>query len=238
MRIRELFWKMRRMSAMPPQGSVNFGDLRRLKPVSHNWGLDRGLPVDRYYIDNFLEKFSGDIRKDVLEVGDNRYTQRFGKVQVQNSDILHYEEGNRLATIVADLTKADSISSNRFDCIICVQTIQYIFDLKAAIETLHRILKPQGVLLATFPGITSMGNKAWIDSWCWSMTVVSARKLFEQFFSAENLVVEEFGNLLAATSFLQGLASEELQPDELNFHDSAYPLVICVRAKKQNVVSA
>ena len=233
MRFRELYWKLRRIAPIPPRGSVNFGDLRSMKPVSKNWGLDRGRPVDRFYVESFLARYAQDIREDVLEVGDDRYTRSFGKESVTKSDVLHYREGNRLATIVADLTQADHIPSNRFDCVICVQTLQCIYDLRSAVRTMHRILKPGGILFATFPGITSLGNKKWIDSWCWSMTSVSARKLFEEFFSDENLVVEHFGNLLVATSFLQGLAADELQPAELEYRDPAYPLIIGVRARKE-----
>ena len=35
-----------------PLGGVAFGDLRRTSPVSNDWGFDRGLPVDRYYIES------------------------------------------------------------------------------------------------------------------------------------------------------------------------------------------
>ena len=35
-------------------GLINFGDLRRLAPVSKEFGFERGLPVDRYYIEKFL----------------------------------------------------------------------------------------------------------------------------------------------------------------------------------------
>ena len=233
MRFRELYWKMRRIAPIPPRGSVNFGDLSSMKPVSRNWGLDRGLPVDRFYVESFLRKYAADIQGEVLEVGDDRYTLDFGKDRVTRSDILHYREGNRLATIVADLTKADHIDSNRFDCVICVQTLQCIYDLRSAVGTMHRILKPGGVLFATFPGITSLGNKNWIESWCWSMTSISARKLFEEFFPEENLIIEHFGNLLAATSFLHGLASEELSQEILEYCDSAFPLIIGVLAKKE-----
>jgi SAM-dependent methyltransferase len=234
MRFRELYWKMRRIVPIPPRGSVNFGDLRSMKPVSRHWGLDRGLPVDRFYVEKFLVRYAQDIQGNVLEVGDNRYTRGLGKNRVTSSDVLHYGEGNRLATIIADLTKADHIDSNRFDCVICIQTLQYIYHLESAVRTMHRILKPGGVLLATFPGITSMGDKRWIDSWCWSMTSLSARKLFQDVFPEANLVVEHFGNLLAATSFLQGLAAEELQPEELEHCDPAYPLIIAVRSIKEN----
>jgi len=34
------------------------------------------------------------------------------------------------------------------------QTLHLIYDVRSAIRTLHRVLKPGGVLLATFPGIS------------------------------------------------------------------------------------
>ena len=45
-------------------------------------------------------------------------------------------------------------------------------------------------------------------------------------------MVEAQGNVLAATAFLYGLASEELRPAELNHHDPDYQLVIAIRAVK------
>jgi hypothetical protein len=74
-----------------PLGSVRFGDLRRLSPFSRCWGLDRGTPVDRYYIERFLAKNADDIRGRVLEIADNTYTLRFGGAQVRQSDILHVD---------------------------------------------------------------------------------------------------------------------------------------------------
>src|SRR5689334_3710614 len=44
----------------PSVGEVRLGDLRRLTPISRNWGFDRGQPVDRYYIENFLAVQSSD----------------------------------------------------------------------------------------------------------------------------------------------------------------------------------
>ena len=40
----------------PGVGSVDFGDLRRLEPVSREYGFDRGGVIDRYYNENFLER--------------------------------------------------------------------------------------------------------------------------------------------------------------------------------------
>ncbi|MDQ6672148.1 MAG: hypothetical protein M3069_15630, partial [Chloroflexota bacterium] len=54
------------------------GTLRRTGPVSDEFGFDRGTPVDRYFIEQFLEQHRQDIRGHVLEVRDSGYTDRFG----------------------------------------------------------------------------------------------------------------------------------------------------------------
>ena len=53
----------------PPLGWVKFGHLRRLTPFNRRWGYVRGLPVDRYYIENFLAGHAQDIHGHVLEIG-------------------------------------------------------------------------------------------------------------------------------------------------------------------------
>lgn len=212
--------------------SVHFGSLRRVTPISRSWGFDRGLPVDRYYIEGFLARFSRDIRGRVLEVGDNSYTKRFGGSLVTHSDVLHVKEGNPNATIIADLTRADHIESETFDCIILTQTLHLIYDTRSAIRTLHRILKPGGVLLATFPGISQIDHHEWGGSWYWSFTMLSARRIFEEVFSEPTVEVESHGNVFAALSFLHGLATEELEPAELDHRDPDYQVLIAVRAIK------
>jgi SAM-dependent methyltransferase len=215
----------------PGVGLVEFGDLRRSTPISRVFGFDRGTPVDRYYIENFLARHASDIKGVVLEVGDDTYTRRFGCNRVTGSDVLHVSKENSRATIVADLADGRNIPSNFFDCIILTQTLQLVYDVRAALLTLHRILKPGGVLLATIPGISQLDDE-WNDSWYWSFTLPSARRLFQEAFS-KSLRIETYGNVLAATAFLQGIAFEELRPDELDRNDPHYQLVITVRATKE-----
>lgn len=216
------------------EGESIFGKLRQVTPISTQWGFDRGLPIDRYYIEDFLRRCSGDIRGRVLEIEDNSYTCRFGGNNVTKSDVLHVSEGNPRATIIADLTSADHIPSNTFDCIILTQTLHLIFDTQAAIRTLHRILKPEGVLLATFPGITRISQTEWFGKWFWGFTSASAQMLFGAAFPNGSMQVESHGNVLAATSFLHGLAAEELQTAELDYHDPDYEVLLTVRAVKTN----
>jgi hypothetical protein len=66
----------------------------------------------------------------------------------------------------------------------------------------------------------------------WRFTRSSAQRLFAEAFNADNVTVESFGNVLAATAFLHGLVVAELTAEELRHNDPDYPLVITVRAVK------
>jgi hypothetical protein len=51
-----------RSTRWPPVGKVKFHNLRRLVPISKVWGVDRGQPLDRFYIENFLSDNSNTLR--------------------------------------------------------------------------------------------------------------------------------------------------------------------------------
>jgi SAM-dependent methyltransferase len=224
-------WK-KQVKHRPSIGELSFGDLQRLNPISRRFGLKSGQPIDRYYIENFLASHADDIRGRVLEIADNTYTCNYGGERVSASEVLDVAEDNPRATIHADLTRADRVPSDTFDCIIFTQTLQLIYDVHSAVQTLYRILKPGGVLLATFPGISHISHTRCGDSWCWELTQLSARRLFEESFPATNLTVETHGNVLVAVSFLHGLSVEELRQEELDYHDPDYQVLITLRAVK------
>jgi len=212
---------------------IDLDKLDRVSPVSTLFGYDRGQPIDRYYIENFLLQHKNDIYGRVLEIGDNAYTKKFGGSRVKQSDILHAVEGNPSATIVADLAQADNIPSDTFDCIILTQTLQFVYDLPSAINHLHRILKPGGVLLATVPGISQISRYD-MDRWgeFWRFTTQSTQRLFENKFPAKNIEVKTFGNVLIAIALLHGLAAEELKPEHFEYQDPDYQVLITMRAVK------
>ncbi len=216
-----------------PVGRAQFGSLRRVKPLSRQFGFDRGLPVDRYYIEDFLSQHATDICGHVLEVRDNTYTKRYGGNRVTESDIISISREDGMPTIVADLTAGDQIPSGAFDCIIFTQTLHLIYDTSAALKTLSRILKPRGVLLATVPGISQIcrdNNGDWVDYW--RFTSASAQKSFSEVFPPEDLQVSARGNVLSAIAFLEGLAAEELTRQELDHLDPDFEVIVCVRAVK------
>jgi len=215
-----------------PVGGVWFGNLRRTAPVSRYFGFDRGRPVDRYYIEAFLAHHRTDVRGRVLEVGDDGYTRQFGGGRVDVADVLHVSDANPRATIVDDLASGTRIPSDAFDCVILTQTLHLVYDVQGAVRTLHRILKPGGVLLLTVPGITPLDSGEWNATWYWSFTPASIRRLFGEVFTSTLLEVVSFGNVLAACGFLHGLAMEELSEPELNVYDPLYPVVVGLRAVK------
>jgi SAM-dependent methyltransferase len=216
----------------PSPGRVQWGDLRRLEPISPQWGYDRGHPIDRYYVDDFLARRKSDIRGHVLEVGDSTYTDRF-RCDVVKSDVLDIKEDNPKATIRAELTDAPQIASGSFDCILLIQTLHMIYDCRAALATAHRILRSGGVLLATVPGITRIetdGQKG--NCWYWSFTSISLAQLLHETFTQANVEIQARGNVLAAIAFLHGIAVEELTFPELDYRDPNYELNIAVGAIK------
>ena len=225
--------KLARLASWPPVGLVRFGSLRRTKPINENWGLERGLPIDRYYIERFLAAHKEDIRGHVLEIGDNRYTLEFGEHRVMRSEVLHVAEEKEHVTIIGDLVSADHIAASSFDAIILTQTLQVIYDTRAAIRTVHRILKPGGVVLVTTAGISKISRYD-MDRWgyYWSFTTQSLRRLFEEHFPAANIAVEAHGNVLATTAFLHGLSAGELRQKELDDADPDYEMLITLRAVK------
>jgi SAM-dependent methyltransferase len=217
----------------PPPGFARLGSLRRRTPFSRAFGYDRGRPIDRYYIEKFLCDRQLDIRGHVLEVADDNYTRQFGADRVTKSDVLHVSPGELKATVVADLTDADHIPSDSFDCVIITQTLQFIYDVRAALQSIYRILKPDGVVIATFPGLSPI-DRYEADRWghYWGFTSLAARRLFTEVFQGDHVQITVYGNVLTAAAFLYGMATEELHLDELEHFDPDYEVVIAVRAVK------
>ncbi len=235
----------------PALGRARRHGLRRLEPVSRSFGFERGTPIDRVYIEDFLRRHSGgpdygtgDIQGHVLEVGGDEYVRRFGgwtgspaaRAKVLAVDVLHATSANPQATIVGDLTTGEGLRNESFDCVICTQTLHFIYDVRPAVQTLHDILRPGGVALVTVAGIAPAARPdrdLWGDYW--RFTTLSARRLFEEAFAAADVTVEAYGNVLSASAFLQGLAAEELRPHELSARDPDYEMLIAIRARREPV---
>lgn len=214
----------------PPVGRVGLGDLRRLTPISPVFALDRGQPVERYYIERFLDRHRADVRGRGLEFGDTTYLDRFGGAMVTAKDVFSYVP-DAGATIVGDLAGSDPLPEAAFDVIICTQTIQMIYDIDRAVQRLGSMLRPGGVLLLTTHGTSKVGRHPDRDGWSeyWHLTRHAARVLFERNFPG-SFAIEAFGNVLAAVAALHGLAAGDVRTEELDYADRDFDVIIGVRA--------
>lgn len=222
-----------RLRADPPVGSIDFGDLARVTPIDATFGIGRGgRPIDRHYIERFLERHATDIHGNVLELADDGYTKRFGGANVLHSDVLGLRPAPGI-TVTGDLCNPpDDFGWGSFDCIVFTQTLQFVSDPAAAVSTLARLLRTRGVLLATFPGISQISRydaERWGDRW--RFTTLSARELLRREFV--EVSVEAFGSVLTAVAALHGLVVEDIPVGMMEQHDPDYELIVTARAVRR-----
>ena len=212
--------------------TIDIGDFRRTSPIARDWGYERGVPIDRYYIERFLAGQATDIRGVVLEVQEADYTTRFGANRVTRSDVVDLSVSNERATVISDLRVAANIPSGTYDCVILTQTLHVIDDMGAVVAECHRILRSDGVLLVTLPCASRVCLEYGDRGDFWRVTVDGARELFTRSFSEADLEIYGRGNVLVTAAFLYGLACHELEEAEFSVDDPYNPLLVTVRAKK------
>jgi SAM-dependent methyltransferase len=200
-----------------------------VKPLSYRWGEDRGQPIHRYYINRFMKKYAPDIHGHCLEFQDPAYAVWFGGAALTKLDILHIDDSNPRATLVADLTKPNEIPTGLFDCIVCTHVLHIVYELGRIVAEMHRILKPGGVLLVAVPCVSMWEPQ---EHELWRFTPDGLRKILASAFGAANVVVHAFGNSLTSAGELRGLVAEEFTHQELEYQDERFPVEVCARAVK------
>lgn len=200
-----------------------------VNPRSYLWGFDRGLPIHRFYLEEFLREFSGDIRGACLEFLSDDYTTRFAGGEIERLDILHVDKGNPAATLVADLTRPNDIPSEHFDCIVCTHVLNVVANLGTAVTELHRILRPGGTLLVAVPHVSMYDAEA---HEIWRFTPGGLAAILEREFGSDQVTVRAYGNSLTAAGEIRGLVSHEFWRSELCFHDPRFAVEVCARAVK------
>jgi SAM-dependent methyltransferase len=202
-------------------------------PLSDVVGTDRGTPVDRFFIERFLESHADRVRGDVLDIKDRLYTTRYGGDRVTKSDILDINRENTEANIFGDIRDLAGIGDNSYDCFIITQVLQYVDDLHAAVRSAHRILKPGGSLLVTVPSLGKLdGHEDNVSGHFWRFTCDSARYLFQKHFAPQNLEINGWGNVLVATGMLQGWARQEIPRAKLEYYDPQFTCGVTICATK------
>ncbi len=201
-----------------------FGSLGRVRALTR-WGSQRGTPVDRWYIERYLQAHRSCVRGRVLEVKDDRYASRLGADAVE---IVDNDPSNARATIVGDLCNPLTLPPMSYDAAVVTQTLQFLSDPATAVANLVRGLRPGGALLLTVPCLSRVDGTH--DLWRW--TPAGMRQLLSTVVPEGSVTeVSGLGNGLAGRAFLFGLAAEDLRDGTLAQQDDERPLVVgaCVR---------
>lgn len=218
---------------MPPR-PIDFGDLRRLSPIDAGFGLDRGKPIDRHYIEAFLARCGADVRGRVLEVAELTYTERYGGAR----DAARRAEPRRGAP-AGDVRRGSR--GRRRPAGRDVRLLHLHADAAVRLSTRTRgrddAAHPEARRRAAAHGArhqpdqSPYGRERWGEHW--RFTPQSLKRLLGSAFDDADIDVRGHGNALASIGFLHGLACEDLTAAELDHEDDRYPLLVTARAVKK-----
>jgi SAM-dependent methyltransferase len=214
---------------------------RRLQPIGG--GRTNGLSTIRYYWADFLENYSMDIRGRGLEIGETTTIRQYGGDALTQAEALDLAAHSPEVKVVADLSRADHVPGDQYDCFVNQFTTCVIYDIDAFLYHAIRLLKPGGVLLTNFwcmdfdfhrgldMGTAPSGHPPlYMHHWFTPIQVENLLRgvgLTEKDFS-----LKIYGNLLTRMAFLLNAPAQEFTPDELDYVDRGQPLLICARIVK------
>lgn len=209
---------------------VRWGNLKRLQPYAPRPG-DRGTSIGRWYHLQFLDAHRADVRGRILEVGDPRYTERFGH-DVERVDILDIRTDNDRATLVGDLSDPGWIPEGVFDCVIAPGTLQYVEDPITGLASLWKAVAPGGNLLVNLPAIHKGDEHRVVPSDRWRLQRPGIVTWLEMAKVDGDFEIAGYGNVLACVAALMQVSAEEMDPADLAYQDPNYVLEYWVRVHR------
>jgi SAM-dependent methyltransferase len=226
-----------RVTTLPVVRNLRCLQLRRLDPLGD--GRQRGTPIVRFYWDRFLRAHRSDIQGHALEIGTTWTLRQHAGPRLAHADAIDLVAHSSEVNVVADLSRADSLPPDTYDCFLNQFTMHLIYDVEAALYHSIRILKPGGVLLVNFscvdyyfPRGLDMHTGAPLYLFWWFTPIQVENLLRRSGLSAPDYHLTIYGNLFARVAYQMNLPAEELTRDELEYADPGHPLLLCVRAVK------
>lgn len=209
-----------------PAFQVDFGDLRRHIPLCPNYGYTRGTPIDRFYLDQFVQGIRQEVVGVTLEIGGRQQNrEQYGFQQATEYHTLDSDPRSG-ADIIGDAHDSGSCAENCFDSIILFNVLEHCAKPWIVTENIYRWLRAGGKVFCMVPNVQRVHHDP-VD--CWRILPDAFQTLFERFCTR----VTTYGSLLTSISALSGIASEELTWPELTHVDPQYPVATCVVAVKQ-----
>ena len=186
-----------------------------------------------------MERHRADMRGRALEIGTTETIRKYGDAAVTQAEALDLERHSPEVTVVADLSRADHVPADTYDCFVHQFTSTVIYDIEAAVYHAVRLLKPGGVLLINFASVDyylfaglDMGTGGPLYMHWWYTPIQVNDMLHRLGLTEQDYSLEVYGNLLTRFAFLVNLPAEELTPAERDHRDPGQPLLICARVVK------
>jgi SAM-dependent methyltransferase len=227
-----------RVPGLPVIRRLRCMQLRRLRPIGN--GRQRGTPVVRWYWSRFVHEHRSDIRGRALEIGTTSTLVQYGDPgELACAEALDLTAHAPEVRVVADLSRADHVASDTYDCFLNQFTMHLVYDVEAALYHSVRILKPGGVLLVNFscvdyyfPRGLDMGTGAPLFVFWWFTPIQVENLLRSIGLTGADYKVRLYGNLFARVAYQMNMPAEELTRRELELEDAGHPLLVCARVVK------
>lgn len=229
---RRVAWDRRvRRRVMLVRRRPRWGNLRDFRPVSVDWGGDRGTPVDRVFFDRFLRSQAHLIRGRVLEILDDTYSRTYGGGEVHSTLVVDIDGTNRHADLVTDLCAPGALRDEKVDAIVLTQTIGLLPDARTALLNLWGALLPGGAMLITNNVVGRVARPTdGLDSI--RHTPLGLQLTVQDVLPDAEIETHGFGNLVTCIALLEGISAEELTAEELEYYDPTFPTSCAVVVRK------
>ncbi|WP_169515797.1 class I SAM-dependent methyltransferase [Amycolatopsis nigrescens] len=216
----------RRGFVAPAPGALDWGHLRRLKPICPAFGFSRGTPIDRYYLDEFIEEIRGQVIGDVLEIGGrdgNRETYGFDGATTYRSLDISEAPG---VSVVGDAADPHVVPASSQDAVIAFNVLEHTPRPWRIVDNMHRWLRPGGTAFCMVPSAQRL-HRAPEDYW--RPLPAAMREMFADW---SEIRPYQYGNPLTTIAAFLGIAADELSPAELGDRHPDYPVATCIVARK------
>lgn len=141
----------------------------------------------RRFTDKFAKTIAADAKgKKILEIGsgkpkkDGEFFQSYAEIFERSNDFVQSDLNPEFGHRVVDITKSEI--SEEFDIILCLNVLEHIYDLEAAVRGLHRATTPSGFVAIVVPALYPLHDE---PHDYWRLTEHSLRRAFELFDSFE-----------------------------------------------------
>ena len=210
----------------PSPGTVRFGDFGRLWPFSHRFGFDRGGPVDRYYLGQFVRSIRPVVRGRCLEIGGSLKNNWFYRFDVDEFRTLELKQSNIADDLVGDAADQGVLDPAAWDSILAFHVLEHCPNPFAVVTNMCAWLRPNGHACIVVPCAQRVHN---YPGDYWRFMPDGLRVLFRDF---SEVNISTYGNPLTVVSSYLGLSHTELVAEDMDAVHPDYPVLACVVARK------